>query len=54
MASVVRSVSPMWETQIEFPAPGFDLNLPQLMVAFGDWISGWKISISVPVLFKSK
>lgn len=35
IAQVVESLSPTWETWIEFPAPCFDLAQPLLLPAFG-------------------
>lgn len=54
MAHAVRSLSPLWETQTEFPAPGFGLSQP-LLWTFGNQkfiTSRWEIPSSVSNSFK--
>lgn len=44
MFKVIRSLSSMWEIWFEFLAPSFHLAQLELLRAFGETISKWKMS----------
>lgn len=45
MVQVLGSQPPIWETGIEFQAPGFRSAQPWLLQTFGESINGWKMSV---------
>lgn len=46
-AQIFELLSPMWETRMQFLAPGFRLAQPGLLLALRGWTSLWKISFSI-------